>query len=475
MEIMKNLKIFLTFFVLTFFVNKTTFTMLSPVILSDGSFFGSLDNCDKYSLKLENLGFIDLFTGRIFDILNEFNESMFNWLINDQLWIYKASPDTIIENIFDCHFQSEFDLPYIVKWLLPKKTKVVVCGDIHGNFSTLNSILYKMLKENIIDSSLHIKDGYRFVFLGDYVDRGLNNLKVLLSLIVLVLKNPGKVILLRGNHENRNINIKYANNIFAEISQLVFFDKKISSKILNGEILKAYHFLPVALLLGFQGQDCTKFQLLCHGGPDIKFDYKDILEYKAEKFSKNGGICLYQIFSEDDVLEEEIEEIFGKDKVTESCWKEYERSLENKGPGMGFLWNDIFKGEGFDEFFRISLNNRLGINHNFLPYLFNHFDSPKAKIVGIVRGHDHKLPKEIEYEMFGKKMSFEGFCRQYTSPCFVFYNDFTFLPFKDFIYDLSAGFSTITLMGGPVSSFCYPPAFLLMDYADSWRIQAVYD
>ena len=39
-------------------------------------------------------------------------------------------------------------------------------------------------------------------FLGDYTDRGDFNLQVLSSVLLLSAKNPGKVFLLRGNHES---------------------------------------------------------------------------------------------------------------------------------------------------------------------------------------------------------------------------------------------------------------------------------
>ena len=45
--------------------------------------------------------------------------------------------------------------------------------------------------------------------MGDYVDRGFNSVETFLYIILLKLKYKNRITILRGNHENREINKLY--------------------------------------------------------------------------------------------------------------------------------------------------------------------------------------------------------------------------------------------------------------------------
>jgi protein phosphatase len=75
---------------------------------------------------------------------------------------------------------------------LPQNTNAVIIGDLHGDLSTLKRIL---------KHSKWKQDNSVLIFLGDYIDRGPQQLEVLFTLLDLHNNNPGNVILLRGNHE----------------------------------------------------------------------------------------------------------------------------------------------------------------------------------------------------------------------------------------------------------------------------------
>ncbi|ELA42801.1 uncharacterized protein VICG_00116 [Vittaforma corneae ATCC 50505] len=68
----------------------------------------------------------------------------------------------------------------------------VVVGDLHGQFFDFLNMLNM------------IKDDVNIVFLGDYVDRGFNSVELITYLLVCKILNKDKIVLLRGNHENRS-------------------------------------------------------------------------------------------------------------------------------------------------------------------------------------------------------------------------------------------------------------------------------
>jgi len=115
-----------------------------------------------------------------------------------------------------------------------------ICGDIHGQY-------YDLLR---VFDILDYPPKSKFLFLGDYVDRGKQSLECLLLLLCLKIKYPSKIFLLRGNHESEALNKIYG-----------FYDeckRRVSVKCFK-KITNLFNILPITALI--------EDNILCmHGG-----------------------------------------------------------------------------------------------------------------------------------------------------------------------------------------------------------------
>ena len=87
--------------------------------------------------------------------------------------------------------------------LLELSAPMRIVGDIHGQFLDLLRLFeFKGMPDGTSTSA-------RYLFLGDYVDRGPNGLECMFLLMALKIKHPEQIWMLRGNHECAAINRIY--------------------------------------------------------------------------------------------------------------------------------------------------------------------------------------------------------------------------------------------------------------------------
>jgi hypothetical protein len=84
----------------------------------------------------------------------------------------------------------------VVYMEVKEKEKVVIVGDIHGQLADLL---------HIIDANGLPGDNLKYIFNGDFVDRGDWGVEVMLILVALLVSRPDCVFLNRGNHEDFSI------------------------------------------------------------------------------------------------------------------------------------------------------------------------------------------------------------------------------------------------------------------------------
>ena len=139
--------------------------------------------------------------------------------------------------------------------MLELEPPIYICGDVHGQFYDLLRVfeIFKYPPES------------KFLFLGDYVDRGKNSLECILLLLCLKIKFPQKIFLLRGNHESADVNRAFG-----------FYDeckRKVSLKIYK-KFCSLFNILPITALISEK--------ILCmHGG--LSKDLTNINQLKSIK------------------------------------------------------------------------------------------------------------------------------------------------------------------------------------------------
>jgi len=127
-----------------------------------------------------------------------------------------------------------------------------IFGDLHGQYNEMISLLKKFSRDwmGIQNSKTYMK----YLFLGDYVDRGNHSLEVIMSLLIWKIRCPDQVYLLRGNHECLSVNQRYG---FKKECQKVFglCDGIRAWKAIN----QVFEYFPLAAII--QGE-----YFCVHGG-----------------------------------------------------------------------------------------------------------------------------------------------------------------------------------------------------------------
>jgi len=126
--------------------------------------------------------------------------------------------------------------------LVHLRAPVKVYGSLHGQFLDLLRLFEMWGAPNDIPGEGDI-ESFDYLFLGNYVDSGTRSLELICTLLALKVKYPDQIVLLRGFHEDRNINLHRG---FAEECRNKLGDDPQSPKSIFNLINTAFEMMPLA-------------------------------------------------------------------------------------------------------------------------------------------------------------------------------------------------------------------------------------
>lgn len=244
-----------------------------------------------------------------------------------------------------------------------RKGPCIFIGDTHGDLNASKRAIQKFLKAE--DNTI--------IFLGDYVDRGAHQLENVLFLFLVKKEYPNRVILLRGNHEEEQMNINYG------FQNLLYHKFGNQAKSIFTEFQRIFAQLPLSVL--------TWNRIFgVHGG--IPCSMKDVAITLKEIEQRTRGATHLEQF----------------DFITaQMLWNDPKEQIKGAVPsarGIGFF----FGRDKFEQF--IDLNNIRAVvrSHEVFQNGYKYFFD--GKLISIFSALDYVYLQGIQAKMI--KLDSEG-------------------------------------------------------------------
>ena len=206
------------------------------------------------------------------------------------------------------------------------QSPIYVFGDIHGNFFDL----YTFMKNVIAFGELNYTAA-DLLFLGDYVDRGTCSVECITFLLAYKLLSPGKICLLRGNHESPEVNGDVATygTVSFRHQCLLVFGQDMGTQVWNA-VNGIFKFMSLAAIIDDR-IFCTHGGIpQYYGGPDFRMDIlltKDFPRFEEVQSSKPDG--------DSNVFRQFVSDLLWSDPAEEGMMlNEHGFGSNPRGPGI---------------------------------------------------------------------------------------------------------------------------------------------
>lgn len=277
---------------------------------------------------------------------------------------------------------------YATKEVVPSSTCIFQHADLHGDLRTLEVFLNTLKKEGALDDNYRLRRDVRLVFLGDYADRGKYSMEVLAVLMQLTLANPQQVTLLRGNHEDAELNCGYTHpqdQLRSFLCTPLRGKRQRHCNLLD----RFYKTLPLAHFIAQEHAGKQEYVAFVHGAVEPSTDLGPWLD------DRNDSTCLLPKWGN---VSQRVQQLLHDQQITSSqkasiqrllAIEEQEKQEVRKGSRETALtawnWGDI--GDT-----RLSSlgRRRWALSPQDLKHYFKATRTEQSEVKAVFRGHQHQ-------------------------------------------------------------------------------------
>jgi hypothetical protein len=229
-------------------------------------------------------------------------------------------------------------------------------------------------------------------FLGDYTDRGVYGVEVIYTLLRLQLANPGRVLLIRGNHEDISLVSRYGFLAEGQAKYGADFDA--------AKVVRFHDFLPAAVYLG-TGNDVVQ---LCHGGMEPGFDPRPLLQSERTNAFQRIVELKQQTYLASHPAWARSDAAAGAEAA--QWFRDFRAQSPTSPSVIGFMWNDftVFSGETAfaNNPERASIYGKAAVTH-----ILQTQSAPTTRVHGVIRAHQHSgVPNPIMRRLMASRGAF---------------------------------------------------------------------